>query len=200
MKNEIELAMETGNVELLKKYSDSALILACAMGRLDMVKFLIELGANIHNGHALGRACNRGAVDVVEFILDSFDIKNLSDTMSEACTGDQVVMVDYLASRGIEIDSRAIINAVINNKTKVLSHILRGYDVRDCLPPVIEYISEDAGISTRIYEILILEYNASTEHVLGGTELFKSMVEKKREHDTLTAELPNKNSEQIFKL
>jgi ankyrin repeat protein len=94
----------------------SLLSLATKNGRLDMVKFLVDKGANLNYGSVNGTtplmlAATNGHLDVVKFLVDkgadvnAKDHKGGTPLMAAVCEGN-LDMVKFLVEKGAEVNAR----------------------------------------------------------------------------------------------
>ncbi|AGD93027.1 putative ankyrin repeat protein [Megavirus lba] len=103
-KNYIECLKYLISIDVNK---DLALIIASKNGNLDIVKYLISLGANIHahENKSVRLACKYGHLDVVKFLVDNgaiFHSKN-NYAIKSACDNGHINIVKYLIECGIDI-------------------------------------------------------------------------------------------------
>jgi len=63
---------ETSQIDI-SAYNETLLSYSCKHGLIEVVKYLVENGANIHepNNRALNRACQYGHLEIVKYLIES---------------------------------------------------------------------------------------------------------------------------------
>ena len=86
---------------------DEIFVLASKHGKIDVVKYLFELGANIHfrNDAALRCAAENGHTEIVQFLLDKNSDIDAYDgyPLINACINNHIDVVRLLCERGVNI-------------------------------------------------------------------------------------------------
>lgn len=137
----LDLLCEKGHIEILKylvsigfeakNYPGTSWPLPCpaSCGKLDMVKYFIELGANVSvdGGTAVVYACKNGHLDVVKYLLSlGVDLtRYYYDGIEFACEKGHLEIVKYFVSIGIEIDYREpIVVACREGRFEVVKYLV----------------------------------------------------------------------------
>jgi ankyrin repeat protein len=122
-------------------YNNLPLRIACGLGNLDMIKFLLKLGANIHAyPHGpLYEGCKSGHLHVVDFILSQdFSFANeMRDALGIAAAGGHLKIIVTLYERCKEAEYSMMdamrygfIRACEEGKVEVAEYLLsRGVDI-----------------------------------------------------------------------
>jgi ankyrin repeat protein len=124
-------------------YNNQPLRIACGLGNLDMIKFLIKLGADIHASPygPLYEACKSGHLHVVDFILsqDFSFVKEMRHALEIAASGGhlKIIMALYQKCKGTDYMMDAMqhgfIHACEEGKVEVAEFLLsRGVDIHFC--------------------------------------------------------------------
>lgn len=117
-------SIKDGNVEAVKKmlvegvnpnsfklFWDSPLNEACAAGKLDIAKVLVEAGADLNNG-ALNRAAQGGHTHIIKFLIQLGADPNTSVTgttsLHVAAMFKQVESIDVLLQAGARVNERGL--------------------------------------------------------------------------------------------
>lgn len=97
------------------KYYKTPLMVACATGRIDMVKFLVDNGAMINardnfKWTPLHHACHAGQLDVVEYLIDhgaeiDATTMNGGTPLTRAIESSRDSVVDYLIGKGCKVQT-----------------------------------------------------------------------------------------------
>lgn len=108
-------ACKNGDLERVKTLSthitpkELGLSLAIKYGRLNIVKYLVENGANIHHdsGEPIRDACRNGHLSVVKYLVEKgVDIHNHQEaSMRLACFNGYLKIVKYLVSLGVNCNT-----------------------------------------------------------------------------------------------
>lgn len=71
------------NYEKILPELDRLFIVACANGKMDMVIYLLKLGANINteNNMAITIACYFGHMDILKFLLENIDLLDIAENL-----------------------------------------------------------------------------------------------------------------------
>lgn len=102
-------------VEDLRSYGNSALILACQSGHLDILVYLLSQGLTVEdlrsdNNKALQSACVSGHLHIVEFLLthgltlDDLQGGKCMQPLYLACQKGHLLVVQYLLTYGLTVD------------------------------------------------------------------------------------------------
>lgn len=86
------------NFDKLLPELDRLFIIGCANGCLDMVTYLLKLGANLNteNNLALIVACYFGHLNIVEFLLDKINLNDIIENLL------MVIVEDYIDDRSLD--------------------------------------------------------------------------------------------------
>lgn len=113
-------------------YTNDALILACEYGHLDIVKFLLRNGSNIHhyNDQALSSACESGNYMIAKFLLDCKANVNTdnNEALHLACQEGHIEIVKLLLKYGVNIETKnnkALHLASKNGQIKIVKLLLK---------------------------------------------------------------------------
>jgi len=118
--------------------NDSALRWAAFDGDLDVVKYLIDKGADIHanDDNALKQAASRGHLEVVKYLVEkgaNIHADN-NDSLRWAASNGHLEVVKYLVEQGADIhaeNEKALRWAVRNGHLEVIKYLIEaGADVR----------------------------------------------------------------------
>lgn len=85
---------------------DKAFINACQSGNIDIIKFLIEFGADIHteDNIVLRSACKFGRFNVIQFFVErGTDIHKFNEGLFFACKHAHINIVKFLVEHGVDI-------------------------------------------------------------------------------------------------
>ena len=115
-------------VELIFDFSNNfarnkALIDASQNGYLNIVKFLVDKGAN-RLDKALILATRAGKVNVIDFLIGR-GAKNFNAAMSAAVTGNRIDMVKLMLSKGADDLNRSLLNAAKRGNLEILKFLIK---------------------------------------------------------------------------
>jgi hypothetical protein len=102
----LEIIIDTGINEVSSKSLDTALRWSSYDGYLEVVKYLVENGADIHanNGYALKYASQHGYLEVVKFLVENgADIHVGNDCALRCASFGRLDIVKYLVEHGADI-------------------------------------------------------------------------------------------------
>lgn len=117
----VKIIVEKGGADLAEL--NVALIKTVKGGRLDIVKFLLQKGANLLN-KPLSIAAENGRLDIVEVLLDK-GANGLNDALIEASCEGHLDIVKYLADKGAYNWEEALYWAKFGNHSDVIDFLQR---------------------------------------------------------------------------
>ena len=93
--------------DIISAYDNYAVQSACERGYLELVKVLVENGANIHN-KALRKACENGNLHIVQFLVEKgVDIHAQQDlALREAAKRNHFQLVEFLLQSGADVHAK----------------------------------------------------------------------------------------------
>lgn len=125
------------------KAKDEALADACLCGHIEIAKFLIDNGANVHTNQEepLRRACLSGNKDLVEYLIKSGSnihvtkiYRGVDIPLNNACKSGNIELVKLLIKKGIALkrkNCRALISAFESRNLKLIKYLISlGYDIK----------------------------------------------------------------------
>lgn len=92
-------------------FVDTPLANACAEGDIDMVKYLISIGADVSQEQdtVFSQACSWGNMDIVRFLVRAHpDVLKDTSAFASTCFEGHLDILQYLVSQGAEMDRNAI--------------------------------------------------------------------------------------------
>ena len=109
---------------------DSQFLTACKEGDMDMVKFLVSQGANIHSElykrGPIETAVRFDRLEILKFLFDSgAKSPNLGTAMSRAASSGNLPIVKYLVDQKAPGKDRALVNACSSGKYYVVKFLLK---------------------------------------------------------------------------
>jgi ankyrin repeat protein len=117
---------EGANVNAKDDHGQTALILAVELGRLEVVKLLLDEGADVNLGKPLMYAADKGNVEIARLLLDRGADVNakgpFGTALTKACEKDHRATASLLLDRGAEVNAKDQ-----NDETPLMKACARGY-------------------------------------------------------------------------
>jgi ankyrin repeat protein len=117
---------EGANVNAKDNHGQTALILAVELGRLEVVKLLLDEGADANLGKPLMYAADRGNVEIARLLLDRGVNVNaggpFGTALTKACEKDRLATASLLLDRGAKVDAKDQ-----NDETPLMKACAGGY-------------------------------------------------------------------------
>ena len=131
----VKMLIEAGVKD--EKIINEAFVHACIYGRLDIAKYLVDIGANIEylpddncSCSALVYAARLGEVNVVKFLLSAGAKNNLEDALRSAIGSGHIEIVKMLLATGIFVTPDDLIVACNGGHREIVELLLQaGADV-----------------------------------------------------------------------
>lgn len=112
---------------------DDCFIVACKVGNVDVMKYLIELGVDIHTTIEAGfrLACMNGHIDVVKYLVLNQDFKDCNaHGFRNACWYGRIDVVKYLVLINKDtIDEEGFRLACMNGRIDIVRYIVENTNI-----------------------------------------------------------------------
>lgn len=164
--------------QVSKSYDlDRALCCAARNGHLEIVKFLVERGANtsvVDDDSVLYTAVESGYLNTVGYFLDRGSIMDIDYALTCAIINRSLEIVKFLVWKGAKISEKVLQRAIVMEHPEVVKFLL---EQNQSLPPKEHYIVDD-----------LLRWAIRNEYIYS----FKILVEKCVNMDILKKEIKDR--------
>jgi hypothetical protein len=169
--NHIEECAEQGDLNsiinyylLNVKFDENVMRLACKSGKLELVKFLIDINCPIDDD-SIGHAVLYGHYEIVKYLVNS-NVPLTTLAMYNACVTGNLLMINFLLRLDAPFHYICVCAAACNNHVDVLE-LFYNKGIRLQID-ILEYA--ELGGFLDIVKFMCMKYNIDTEKVLNIVE------------------------------